>query len=261
MNITTTVTVQIYGYINIRLFRDTAHLCLSLTGKKELCHLIPVFGSQCTDIFQAFTGGFTTGRLRFQHVRILLQENSAATQILRQFHIRSAVAYHKTIHQVVIGISKILRQHTCARLTGWRIVFGHTTVYTYIIERNSFAFQGFHHQVMCRPKSFFRKRCCTQPILIGNHYKLKIQFAAYKAKITHYFRIKLQFFQRIQLIIHRWFNNQRSVTIYKKYFLHIFLNASSSFSFSNLVPTVTLKQFPQSDTELRLRTMIPSPTR
>ena len=41
----------------------------------------------------------------------------------------------------------------------------------------------------------------------------------------------------------------------------ISFSASINFSFSPLVPTVTRRQFPQSDTELRLRTMIPLPTR
>ena len=56
--------------------------------------------------------------------------------------------------------------------------------------------------------------------VIGNHHKFKVEFAADKSQITKYLRIKLQFMERIQLVVNRWLYNQRTVTIYKQRFLH-----------------------------------------
>jgi histidinol-phosphate aminotransferase len=69
-------------------------------------------------------------------------------------------------------------------------------------------------------KGILRKRRSTEAVLIGNHHKFKVEFAADKSQITKYLRIKLQFMERIQLVVNRWLYNQRTVTIYKQRFLH-----------------------------------------
>ena len=93
------------------------------------------------------------------------------------------------------------------RLASRCIVVGHAAVYADVVEGDAFAFQCLHHQVVCRPKGLFRKGSCAEPILIGHHYKIKIQLAADEAKIAHHFRIELQLLQGVQLIINGRLND------------------------------------------------------
>ena len=79
-----------------------------------------------------------------------------------------------------------------------------------------FPLQCLQHQVVHRPKGILRKRRSTEAVLIGNHHKFKVEFAADKSQITKNLRIKLQFMERIQLVVNRWLYNQRTVTIYKQ---------------------------------------------
>jgi ABC-type protease/lipase transport system fused ATPase/permease subunit len=49
----------------------------------------------------------------------------------------------------------------------------------------------------------------------GNHDKLIIQLAPNEAQITEHFGTKLQFLERVELIIHRRLHHQRTITVYE----------------------------------------------
>ena len=215
MDVAGTVTIQIQRHENIRFLGRAVYFRFPFSGKKEFGNFIPIFRNKGAYLFQTFASGCSTFGFRLQQRSIILQINSPATQILSQFHIRRAVADNETSGKIVLRIIQILRQHPCARLPGRRHIFRHTAVDEDFIKRNPFTFQRLHHQVMRRPESFFRERCRAQPILIGHHRKLKIQFATDEAQVTHHFGIKLQLFQRIQLVIYGRFNHQSPVTVYK----------------------------------------------
>jgi len=185
-NITASVSIEIKRHINISLLRCTTNFCFPLTGKKKFCHLIPVCCCKCANIFQTFL---------FQIIRCFLQINSTATKILCQLHISRTITDYKAFRKIVFRIINILRQHSCTRFASRRIIFRKTTVDQNIIKGNAFSGQCFQHQVVSRPESFFRKRSCTQPVLIGNHHKFKIKLATDKAQITKDSRIKFQLFQ------------------------------------------------------------------
>ena len=136
-----------------------------------------------------------------------MQKNGTAAQILCQFHIRRPVANDETVGQIVVRIIEVFGKHSGTRLASRCIVVGHAAVYADVVEGDAFAFQCLHHQVVCRPKGLFRKGSCAEPILIGHHYKIKIQLAADEAKIAHHFRIELQLLQGVQLIINGRLND------------------------------------------------------
>ena len=254
-NVTLSATIQIHLNIYIGLVGLATHFRYPFTGKKKLSYLVPIFRSQSTIFFQA---------LVHQSGLVILQINGLTSQVLRQFHIRISVANHKTAGQIVFRIVQILAQHACAWLAGRSIVFRKTTVNEHFIKSDAFIFQSLHHQVMHRPESIFRKRRCTQAVLIGHHSKLKIQLATDKSQVTEHFRIEFQLFVCIKLVINRRFDDQCSVSIYKQNLFHstsIFLKASNKASFSSFVPTVMRKQSLHNATFVRLRTIMPSLTR
>ena len=215
MDVAGTVTIQIQRHENVRFLCCTAYFRFPFSGKKEFGNFIPIFRDKGTYLFQTFAGSSSTFGFRFQQCSIILQKNSPATQVLSQFHIRRTVTDNETSGKIVLRIIQILRQHSCTWLPGRCHIFRHTTVDEDFIKRNPFTFQRLHHQVMRRPESFFRERCRAQPILIGHHRKFEIQFATDEAQVTHHFGIKLQLFQRIQLVIYGRFNHQSPVTVYK----------------------------------------------
>ena len=134
----------------------------------------------------------------------------------------------------------------------------------HFIESDAFVFQGFHHQIMHRPESVFRKRRSSQTVLIGHHSKLEIKFTTNKAQIAEHLRIELQLFISIELVIHWRLDDQRTVSIYEQYLFHsisILLKASNKASFSSFVPMVIRKQSLHKATFVRLRTMMPSLTK
>ena len=63
-----------------------------------------------------------------------------------------------TSGKIVVRIINILCQHSGTRFTGRCIILGKTTVNQNIIKRNPLSCQCFQHQIMSRPKCFFRER-------------------------------------------------------------------------------------------------------
>ena len=254
-DIALSATIQVYLNIYIGFVGLATHFRYPFAGKEKFGNLVPISGSQSTIFFQAFI---------HQSRLVVLQIDGLASQVLRQFHIRISVANHETTGQIIFRIVQILAQHACAWLSGRRIVFWETTVDEYLIKSNSFIFQSLHHQVMHRPEGILRKRISSQSVLVGHHCKLEIQLATDKAQVAEHFRIELQLFVSIELIINGRFDNERSVSIYEQYLFHstsIFLKASNKASFSSLVPMVIRKQSLHKATFVRLRTIIPSLTR
>jgi hypothetical protein len=111
------------------------------------------------------------------------------------------------VGQIVVRVIEVFGKHSGTRLAGRCIVVGHAAVYADVVEGDAFAFQCLHHQVVCRPEGLFRKGGGAETVLIGHHYKIKIQLAADEAKIAHHFRIELQLLQGVQLIINGRLND------------------------------------------------------
>ena len=204
-NIAPTTAVQIEADKDIRLFRRAAHLGNTFSGKQKLSYPVPIGRGQHTICFQV---------LFLQYLFIVLKQNSLAAQIFGQFYICSTVADDKTVRQVIVS-RHIFSHHSGTRFAGWGIIFGKAAVYQDIIECDTLPFQCLQHQIMHRPESIFRERIRSQSVLIGNHDKLIIQLAPNEAQITEHFGTKLQFLERVELIIHRRLHHQRTITVYE----------------------------------------------
>ena len=94
-----------------------------------------------------------------------------------------------------------------------------TAVYQHVIERHALSLQGTHHQIVHRPKGIFEEGIRAQPVLVGHHDKLVIQFLADKCQIAHHTRHELQFLKRVYLLVRRLFY-QSAVAVYKQGFFH-----------------------------------------
>ena len=195
MDITMSVAVQVQGYVDIGFFRSAAYFGLTLAGKKEFGNFVPIFGNKGADVLKSFTSRTSAFGDRFQRRSVFLQKDGTAAQILCQFHICGAVADDEAIGKVVLRIIQVFGKHTGTGFAGRSIIGRHAAVYADVVERDPLSFQRLHHKIVCGPEGFFREGCCTQPVLVGHHHKLKIQLAADKAEIAHYFRIELQLFQ------------------------------------------------------------------
>src|SRR3954447_23145250 len=95
---------------------------------------------------------------------------------------------------------------------------------------NTFIFKALHYKVLYRVKSIFRKRRRTQAILVANHHQLIIKLSSYVAHVLKYVRIKFQFAETIYLVSRGGFFYQRTIPVYKQYFLHTIKKAIALFT-------------------------------
>src|ERR1700759_3881393 len=98
---------------------------------------------------------------------------------MRQQNVVLPVTNSKRVFKIVFSSIKKLCKQAGAWLAGRGIVFGESAVDTKFGKLNTFIFEGFYHKILHRPKSILRKRGCTQTILVGYHYQLKIQLSSY----------------------------------------------------------------------------------
>ena len=140
-------------------------------------------------------------------------------------YIRRPVADDKAARQVIVRVVQVSRQHARTGLACRGIVFRKASVNQNIVELDAFVLERLEHQVVYGPESLFRKRGRTQSVLVGHHDQLKIQFLPDEIQVAEHLGIKLQFLERIQLIIYGRFDDEGPVAVDKQYFL---FHASSS---------------------------------
>ena len=257
--IATAVPVEIQVYLYIGFGRGAAYLGTPFPGKKELRNTVPVIGNEGTDIFEMrLLDGLS-------HRRVTI-EDTPATEVTRQEHIGDAVSDDKGSRHIVTTV-EIGREHGRTGFARGQVFFGERTVDVYGIESHPFAFESLQHLIVSRPESLLGKRRSTQSVLIGDHDQLEIELLTDIGHVAEHLGYELQLFEAVELIIDRGFYHQRPVTVdeehafafvvHNGYDCRVSINMRSSCG----VPTVMRRQFSQSLILLRLRTMIPRPTK
>lgn len=198
-------TVQIQAYLNVGFLGRAAHTGFTFSCKKDFGNAVP-------------TVHVADALVRKGVLVLLLQNQGTATEVQGQLRVRLTVADDPTGRHVVTARS-VTSQHGRTRLARGQILFRETAVYQHIVERYALSLQGAHHQIVHRPKSVFRKGIRAQPVLVGHHDKLVIQFLADKCQIAHHARHERQFLERVYLLVRRLFY-QSAVAVYKQGFFH-----------------------------------------
>ena len=130
IDITLPSSIKIQADVNICLFRRATYRCRTFSSKENFCDFIP-------------------------RLYIVTQNKILATKIQRQLLVRLTVANHITVSQIIFSCH-VLTQHACTGLAGGQIVSRERTVYEDVVEGDAFSLERIQHEVMCRPKVFFR---------------------------------------------------------------------------------------------------------
>ena len=95
------------------------------------------------------------------------------------------------------------------------VILWEMAVDKHIVEVYALTMKGFENKVMNWPEGVLRERGCAKSVLITNHNKLEILFLTDEWEVGYSSLNKLQFLERVYLLISR-FLYDRTVTIYEK---------------------------------------------
>ena len=181
--------VKVQMYINICFLRCALHFCSPFASKEYLSNLVP------------------------RH-SVLTENQSLATKVFSQLAVGIAVADDVAVGKVVFLIIYIGSQHAGARFSHRRIVFREMAVDELLVESDAFAFQRLKNEVVNRPEGIFRKRVCSQAVLVTHHHEFEIELFADKPQVLKHAACEFQFLKRVNLFVLRLLN-QCAVSVYK----------------------------------------------
>ena len=182
-DVTLSRAVQTDLDFNIRLLRGTLHLCITLTGKEGLRHLVP------TAYLQELT-----------------------SDVLRKLAVGITVTNHITVGDIVLWIVHVFLHQSCVGLPRWCMIFWEMGINQDFVKLHTLSFQCLQDEVMDRPEGVFWKRVGTQSVLVADHDKLKVETLTDEHEVTDGTLHEFQFLERIYLLVGRFLDNS-TVTV------------------------------------------------
>ena len=130
-----------------------------------------------------------------------------------------AVANHKAVCDVIVGVVYVFLYQSGIGFTGWGVVFREVRVQKYVVKHDTFAAKGVQDKVLDRPEGLFGESRRAQTILIAHHDHFVVGVLAQKSQAGNSTWYELQFFERVYLLVGR-FADDGSVTVNEENLFH-----------------------------------------